>query len=121
MRRGPRGYLVLRGRPTVAERLGLNQVKVREVAAGVPRTVEAYRVHLDRQPQRREAINPDQSVRVTIEKQTIDVPAGTLFVPMDQPAAGIAAAALEPDSPGSYVGVGVIPMDTTRPRRRSIV
>jgi hypothetical protein len=49
-------------------------------------------------------------VRVTIEKKTMDVPAGTLFVPMDQPAAGIAAAALEPDSPGSYVGVGVIPM-----------
>jgi hypothetical protein len=42
----------------------------------------------------------------------MDVPAGTLFVPMDQPAAGIAAAALEPDSPGSYVGVGVIPMES---------
>jgi len=29
---------------------------------------------------------------------------------MKQPAAGIVAAALEPDSPGSYLGVGLIPM-----------
>jgi hypothetical protein len=38
------------------------------------------------------------------------VPGGALFVPMTQPAAGIVAAALEPDSPGSYVGAGLIPM-----------
>ena len=36
--------------------------------------------------------------------------AAPLFVPMTQPAAGIVAAALEPDSPGSYVGAGLIPM-----------
>ena len=30
--------------------------------------------------------------------------------PAAQPAAGIVAAALEPDSPGSYLGVGIIPM-----------
>ena len=51
-------------------------------------------------------------MRVQISRKTIAVPAGTLFVPMAQPAAGIVAAALEPDSPGSYVGVGVIPMAT---------
>ena len=39
------------------------------------------------------------------------VPAGALFVPMNQPAAGIVAAALEPDSPGSYLGVGIVPME----------
>jgi hypothetical protein len=83
---------------------------VREVAAGSAQDVEAYRVRWTGSRKRREAINPDQSVRVTIEKKTMDVPAGTLFVPMDQPAAGIVAGALEPDSPGSYVGVGVIPM-----------
>jgi hypothetical protein len=47
---------------------------------------------------------------VTIRPATIDVPAGALFVPMNQPAAGIVAAALEPDSPGSYLGVGIVPM-----------
>jgi hypothetical protein len=58
----------------------------------------------------RESINPDQSMRVVIRPATIDVPAGALFVPMNQPAAGIVAAALEPDSPGSYLGVGIVPM-----------
>jgi hypothetical protein len=108
----PAGYLVLRGAKDVAERLALNEVKVREVATGSPQDVEAFRVTWTGSRKRREAINPDQSVRVTIEKKTMDVPAGTLFVPMDQAAAGIAAAALEPDSPGSYVGVGVIPMES---------
>jgi hypothetical protein len=45
-----------------------------------------------------------------VSASTVDVPVGALWVPMDQPAAGIVAAALEPDSPGSYLGVGVIPM-----------
>jgi hypothetical protein len=38
----------------------------------------------------------------------MDVPAGALFVPMAQPAAGIVAAALEPDSPGSFIGGNLI-------------
>ena len=56
---------------------------------------------------------PGGAARITLDKTgraTIAVPAGALFVPMAQPAAGIVAAALEPDSPGSYLGVGVIPM-----------
>jgi len=74
---------------------------------------------------RRESINPDQSVRVVVRPATIDVPQvrvvvrpatidvpqGALFVPMNQPSAGIVAAALEPDSPGSYLGVGMVPMN----------
>jgi hypothetical protein len=108
----PAGYLVLRGAEAVAERLALNEVAVREVATAAALPVEAYDVAWTGSRRRREAINPDQSVRVQIKAKTIDVPAGALFVPMTQPAAGIAAAALEPDSPGSYVGVGVIPMAT---------
>jgi hypothetical protein len=106
----PAGYLVLRGGTEVAARLGLNEVSVREVAAAGSFVVEAYAVARRQTRKSREAINPDQSVRVEIAKKTIDVPAGALFVSMAQPAAGIVAAALEPDSPGSYLGVGVIPM-----------
>ena len=54
---------------------------------------------------------PTSRCASTIRPTTIDVPAGALFVPMNQPAAGIVAAALEPDSPGSYLGVGIVPMD----------
>jgi hypothetical protein len=106
----PAGYLVLRGGAEVAQRLGLNAVSVREVALGRTLAVEAYDVERRATRKSRESINPDQSVRVQIKKKTIEVPAGALFVPMAQPAAGIVAAALEPDSPGSYVGVGVMPM-----------
>ena len=112
-RERPHGYLVLREGKAVAERLALNEVRVCVVEAACRIAVEAYDVErLGAVSRRRsEAINPDQSMRVAIRPATIDVPAGALFVPMNQPAAGIVAAALEPDSPGSYLGVGIIPMD----------
>src|SRR5262249_33747322 len=56
----------------------------------------------------RESINPDQSVEVELTKKSLALPAGALFVPMHQPAGALAAAALEPDSPGSFIGTGVI-------------
>lgn len=113
MRPRPRGYLVVRSGRAVAERLALNNVRSCEVpaAAGVP--VEGYtvqRVGVATQAGR-ESINPDQSMRVTVRPETIDLPAGTLFVPMAQTASGIVSAALEPDSPGSYLAVGVIPLE----------
>jgi hypothetical protein len=110
VRARPAGYLVLRGGAEVAARLALNEAIVREVAVGRAVEVEAYEVDRQQTRRSRESINPDQLVRVRIRKTTIEVPAGALFVPMAQPAAGIVAGALEPDSPGSYVGVGLIPM-----------
>jgi hypothetical protein len=111
-RERPQGYLVMRAANAVAERLALNDVATCEVAEAGRLTVEGYEVQRVAPPASagRESINPDQSMRVTVRPSTIDMPRGALFVPMDQPAAGIAAAALEPDSPGSYLGVGVIPM-----------
>jgi hypothetical protein len=109
----PLGYLVLRGTAGVAERLALNEVASCTTSARAQLPVEAYAMQRIASASNagRESINPDQSVKVTLRPSTIDAPAGALFVPMNQPAAGIAAAALEPDSPGSYVGVGVVPMD----------
>jgi hypothetical protein len=110
VRARPAGYLVLRGGAEVAARLALNAVSVREVAIARALAVDAYDVERRTTRRNRESINPDQSLRVQIRRKTIDIPAGTLFVPMTQPAAGIVAAALEPDSPGSYLAAGVIPM-----------
>jgi len=112
VRARPAGYLVLRAGAEVARRLALNAVSVREVAAARPLAVEAYDVVRQATRKSRESINPEQSVRVEIRHKTIEVPAGALFVPMAHPAAGIVAAALEPDSPGSYVAAGLIPMAT---------
>lgn len=110
VRSRPRGYLVLRGGDAVAERLSLNEVHSCAVVGARSVAVEGYDVMRRPSKTGREAINPDQSVHVRLKAETIDVPAGALFVPTAQPAAGIVASALEPDSPGSYVGVGVIPM-----------
>jgi hypothetical protein len=111
-RERPHGYLVLKEGKAVAERLALNEVRICEVTEAGKVAVEAYDIQRLRPISRggREAINPDQSLSVTIRPATIDVPAGALFVPMNQQAAGIVAAALEPDSPGSYLGVGIVPM-----------
>ena len=104
---------MVRGGRAVAERLALNNVRSCEVPAAAGVLVEGYtvqRVGVATQAGR-ESINPDQSMRVTVRSETIDLPAGTLFVPMAQTASGIVSAALEPDSPGSYLAVGVIPLE----------
>lgn len=110
VRARPRGYLVLRGNKAVADRLSLNEVRSCTVAAAASVPVEAYEVQQSEAMTNRDAINPDQAVHVHVMKRSIDVPPGALFVPMAQPAAGIVASALEPDSPGSFVGLGVISM-----------
>lgn len=112
VRARPAGYLVLRGAADVAQRLALNEAMACEVTQAGPIAVEAYAVTRSAARANREAINPEQTVHVAVSARRIDVPAGALFVPMNQPAAGIVAAALEPDSPGSYLGAGVIAMET---------
>jgi hypothetical protein len=111
-RERPHGYLVLRGGAAVADLLALLQVRTVTLDRPVSLAVQAYDVERLGRVSRRagEAINPDRSLNVTLRTMTIDVPAGALYVPMNQPACGIVAAALEPDSPGSYLGVGVIAM-----------
>jgi hypothetical protein len=110
VRTRPRGYLVLHDAGGLADRLSLNEVHSCATAATKSVAVEAYDVAPNGANTKREAINPEQSVRVRVSTKMIDVPAGALFVPISQPAAGIVASALEPDSPGSYIGAGVIPM-----------
>ncbi len=110
VRSRPSGYLVLRGDEAVAQRLALNEAAQCDVSKPARLAVEAYDVTRTGTKTSRESINPDQSLKVKTRSKTIDVPVGAMFVPMAQPAAGIVTAALEPDSPGSYLSVGLIPM-----------
>jgi len=108
VRARPLGYLVVRDGDAVAERLALNEVGGCRAPKAVSLPVEAYAVTRLAARTNRESINPEQTLRAEVKATTIDVPAGALYVPMAQPAAGIVAAALEPDSSASYLGAGVV-------------
>ena len=43
-----------------------------------------------------------QRVQVALVRSAIDVPAGSFYVPLSQPRANLAVAALEPDTQNSY-------------------
>jgi len=104
----PAGYLLTGDAAAVAPRLALNTIAV--CALAVPATIDAEAFILKGAVKRtnRESINPDQSVEVELGKKSLALPAGALFVPMNQPAAALAAAALEPDCPGSFIGTGIV-------------
>jgi Zinc carboxypeptidase len=106
----PAGYLLVGDAAAVANRLALNTIAVCALAASAGVEAEAFILKGAVKRSNRESINPDQSVEVELAKKSLTLPAGALFVPMHQPAAALAAAALEPDSPGSFIGTGLIAM-----------
>jgi hypothetical protein len=50
----------------------------------------------------------DQAPQVQLRRNAIDVPVGSYYVPLNQPLANLAVAALEPDSPAGYIARQVI-------------
>ena len=106
----PAGYVLLGDTAAAADRLALDMLAVCALAA--PATIEAEAFVIKGAVKRinRESINPDRSVEVELAPKSLTLPAGARFVPMNQPAAAIAAAALEPDSPGSFIGTGIVAM-----------
>jgi len=107
----PAGYL-LPGNAVITWRnpLPLNTIGICALTASVTIEVEAFILKNAPKAGNRESINPDQSVEIELVPKTLTVPAGTFYVPMNQPAAGVIAAALEPDSPGSFIGTGILAM-----------
>jgi hypothetical protein len=106
----PAGYVLLGDAAAAVDRLALDMVAVCALAAPASIDAEAFVLKGAVKRINRESINPDQSVAVELTRKSLVLPAGTRFVPMNQPAAALAAAALEPDSPGSFIGTGIIPM-----------
>ena len=106
----PPGYFI---EPAAAEpiaALRLRHIGMCALAAPMEREVESFLVETVGRPVDRRAINPDQTVKSTLVRRSIVLPAGTVFVPLDQPAANVVIVALEPDSPGSFAGVGLVPV-----------
>jgi hypothetical protein len=109
-RRRAVGYLLPGLGDEALATLRLNGVAVCRLTEAAHIGVEVF-VVTERPPSVvREAINPDQFVRVEVRPRPVTVPAGTPYVPTHQPSGTLAAMALEPDSPGSLFGVGLIPL-----------
>jgi hypothetical protein len=105
----PAGYLVEPEAREAADALRTRGVTVCSAKAR-PVELEAFLVEAETRPVNRESIDPDRAVKVTIERRTVTPSSGAVFVPMNQAAAAVVSASLEPDSPGSHVGVGLVPV-----------
>lgn len=107
----PYAYLVLPSHAEVARRLALSGIEVRRLLRPVELEVESYEVTERRQG----SVFVEGHIRSTV---TTDVrlrkrmfPAGTFVYRMAQPNANVLIAALEPESPSSFVALGMIPTD----------
>jgi hypothetical protein len=104
----PRGYLVLPGWPQVAERLAAHGL-VAEPLAG-PATVRAESLRVFAPEYADAPYQGHVQVTATVERvaETVAVPAGTLWVPADQPHFDVAVQLLEPDAADSLFAWGYL-------------
>ncbi len=105
----PRGYLVLPGWPAITDRLRRHGLVVRQLVRPVELDVETIRVAdpvlADASYQGRVMVTSFEVDRTTEHRS---VPAGSLWVPADQPLFEIAVQLLEPEAPDSLLRWGVL-------------
>jgi len=106
-RPAPAGYLAPELGADAVAALRLNGVALCRTREAAEFDVEAFAVK-ERAKVEREAINPDQALKVELARKRVALPAGTIFVPAGQPAGKLVALALEPDSAGSLAGAGLV-------------
>lgn len=118
----PCGYWLAAGAAPAVERLKLLGLQVMRVAESGSVLADTYaetaRESGVRQDVRGTIAGGEDIVRVQVTpmRAAIDVPAGSYYVPLNQPLANLAVAALEPDTQNSYFANRLIPglSDTAR-------
>jgi hypothetical protein len=104
----PCGYWVASQAAPVVERLKLLGLQVLRIGEGGSLLADTYRETARETSERRDvlgSIGGDADilrVQVAPVRAAIDVPAGSFYVPLNQPLAHLAVAALEPDTQNSY-------------------
>ncbi|PAT36108.1 peptidase M14 [Vandammella animalimorsus] len=107
-RNRPCGYLLAQSEGDAVARLQMLGVNVLRVAETGALQVERYQETAREQGQRQDVLGPMGSeaqilrVQVQLARERVTVPAGSYYVPMGQPLANLAIAALEPDTQNSY-------------------
>ncbi|CAN7336341.1 M14 family zinc carboxypeptidase [Bosea sp. LjRoot9] len=109
----PAGYWLADGEATAPVREALARRGIRSCILTVPATVsgaEAFTVTARRQVDRR-AINPEGGVSTKAERDAapVTLPAGSSYVPVEQPLVGLVVASLDPDAAGGFVSAGLFP------------
>jgi len=116
MRTRPCGYWIGADGALAVQRLRELGVRVQRFASETTLQAEAWH-----ELSRSEGVRPDVrgavadaahtiiGVRVSLVARAASAPANTWYVPLDQPLANLAVAALEPDTPSSYFANRVLP------------
>ncbi len=107
----PYAYLLPAHLHAIAERLARSGIDVRQLRKPATLEVESYDVTERRAGAVYVEGHPLSSVTTEVSVRTRRFPAGTYVIPMAQPNAAVIAAALEPESPSSFVTFGIIPVD----------
>ena len=104
----PCGYWLTEGAGDAVERLKLLGLQVMRVAESGSVLADTYQ-ETSRETTVRQDVRgtveggkPIIRVQVTPTRSAIDIPAGSYYVPLNQPLANLAVAALEPDTQNSY-------------------
>ena len=110
----PCGYWLAASASTAIERLSLLGVQVLRVAEQGTLLADSYQQTGGSAVTPQEALatlngqSSPQRVQVALVRSAIDVPAGSYYVPLNQPLASLVVAALEPDTQSSYFAHRVI-------------
>ncbi len=104
----PRGYLVLAGWPQIEDRLAAHGLVVERLEKPAELDVEVMRLS---DPQHeKESYNGEIRMTARVERSTEkrSFPAGTLWIPADQPDFELAVQLLEPEAPDSLLSWGLL-------------
>jgi hypothetical protein len=105
----PRGYFVLPGWPQIEQPLKMHGLQVARVDEPVEIEVETSRLAAPRFAARTyQGVHQVESVEVTRRLEKRRIPAGSLWIPADQPDFEVAANLLEPEAPDSLLSWGLL-------------
>jgi hypothetical protein len=105
----PRGYLVPPGWPAIEERLRDHGLTVRRLTAPVELAVETARLSSPVfAAVSYQGLTRVEKVQIARAAERRKFPAGTLWIPADQPAFAVAVSLLEPESPDSLLAWGLL-------------
>ena len=105
----PRGYLVPPGWPAIEERLRGHGLTVRRLKAPAELAVETARLASPAYaPLPYQGLTRVDKVQMTRAVERRAIPAGSLWIPADQPGFEVAVQLLEPDSPDSLLAWGLL-------------